>query len=194
MTATTSTASHHDADRFADRHIGPNEAETHAMLELLGYSSLDAMIDAAVPRRIRMGRSLRLPAGKSEYDALRGMRQMASRNERYQSYLGMGYHNCITPPVIQRNVLENPGWYTAYTPYQAEIAQGRLEALLAFQTMVMDLTGMPIANASLLDEATAAAEAMTMSHANRSKDKIKNNAIKFFVSNTCFPQTVDVLK
>lgn len=135
------------------------------MLDVLGYQTLDALIDAAVPRRIRMARPLAIHAGWSEHEALHRMRHMASRNELYRSYLGMGYSDCITPPVIQRNILENPGWYTAYTPYQAEIAQGRLEALLNFQTMVMDLTAMDIANASLLDEATAAAEAVALSHA-----------------------------
>ena len=160
-----------------------------AMLQLLGYDSLDALIDEAVPRRIRMKASLALPAGLSEYGALKQMRQMASRNELYRSYLGMGYSDCITPPVIQRNILENPGWYTAYTPYQAEIAQGRLEALLNFQTMVMDLTAMEIANASLLDEATAAAEAAALCHAVKGEGRTT-----FFVSDECHPQNIDVVR
>jgi glycine dehydrogenase len=188
MTATTSTAPTTGADSFAARHIGPSAAETEAMLELLGYSSLDALIDAAVPRRIRMTKPLAIHGERSEYEALRIMRQIASRNELYRSYLGMGYSDCITPPVIQRNILENPGWYTAYTPYQAEIAQGRLEALLNFQTMVMDLTAMEIANASLLDEATAAAEAMGLSHA------VKPERSRYFVSDECHPQTIDVVR
>jgi glycine dehydrogenase len=189
MNATTPAASPSDADSFSSRHIGPNEAEIGEMLEVLGYASLDALIDAAVPTRIRMTRSLHLPPGKPEHQALREMRELATRNEAYRSFLGMGYHNCITPPVIQRNVLENPGWYTAYTPYQAEIAQGRLEALLAFQTMVMDLTAMPIANASLLDEATAAAEAVALSHAVKGESRTR-----YFVSDECHPQTIDVVR
>src|SRR5215470_6526045 len=135
MTATTPAATT-AADGFAPRHIGPRPEDAQAMLRLLGYSSLDDLIDAAVPRRIRMTRPLAIPAGLSEHEALSRMRKMASRNELYRSYLGMGFSDCITPPVIQRNILENPGWYTAYTPYQAEIAQGRLEALLTYQTMI----------------------------------------------------------
>jgi glycine dehydrogenase len=159
------------------------------MLELLGYKSLDALIDAAVPKRIRMAKPLDIHNGRSEYDALRLMRQIASRNELFRSYLGMGYSDCITPTVIQRNILENPGWYTAYTPYQAEIAQGRLEALLNFQTMVMDLTAMEIANASLLDEGTAAAEAMGLAHGS-----VKGERSRYFVSDACHPQTIDVVR
>ncbi len=159
------------------------------MLELLGYPSLDALIDAAVPRRIRMAKPLAIHEGRSENEALRAMRQSAARNELYRSYLGMGYNDTITPPVIQRNILENPGWYTAYTPYQAEIAQGRLEALLTFQTMIMDLTAMEIANASLLDEGTAAAEAMGLSHGS-----VKGDRSRYFVSDECHPQTIDVVR
>src|SRR6266702_4393971 len=146
-------------DVFVERHIGPGPEDVGAMLETLGYPSLDACIDAVVPADIRLPRPLGIPAAASEQAAL------AAKNEVWRSYLGMGYHDCITPPVILRNVLETPGWYTAYTPYQAEIAQGRLEALLHFQTMVADLTGLEIANASLLDEATAAAEAMHLTEA-----------------------------
>jgi len=163
------------------------------MLELLGYKSLDALIDAAVPKRIRMSKPLAIHEGRSEYDALRSIRQTASRNELYRSYLGMGYNDTITPPVIQRNILENPGWYTAYTPYQAEIAQGRLEALLNFQTMIMDLTAMEIANASLLDESTAAAEAMGLSHASV-KGGRAGDRTRYFVSDECHPQTIDVVR
>jgi glycine dehydrogenase len=191
MPTTTSHASPHDADSFVFRHIGPNQAELAAMLELLGHESLDALIDAAVPKRIRMTKPLAIHEGRSESQALRLFRQLASRNELYRSYLGMGYSDCFTPPVIQRNILENPGWYTAYTPYQAEIAQGRLEALLNFQTMVMDLTAMEIANASLLDEGTAAAEAMALSHASV---KGGGSRSRYFVSDECHPQTIDVVR
>jgi glycine dehydrogenase len=185
----TSRATTREIDSFADRHIGPRHAETQAMLDLLGYKSLDALIDATVPEKIRMAKPLAIHAGRSEFEALRALRQIASRNELYRSYLGMGYSDTFTPPVIQRNILENPGWYTAYTPYQAEIAQGRLEALLNFQTMVMDLTAMEIANASLLDEGTAAAEAMTLSHGSA-----KSERTRFFVSDECHPQTIDVVR
>ena len=182
--------SHMDAGSFIPRHIGPNEAEQREMLRLLGFDSLDALIDATVPDSIRLRRPLAIHGGLSEYEALANMRRLASKNEIYRSYLGLGYADCITPPVIQRNVLENPGWYTAYTPYQAEIAQGRLEALLNFQTMVMDLTGLEIANASLLDEGTAAAEAMAMAYAARGKA----GKDTFFVADSCHPQTIDVVQ
>ncbi|HEY0969959.1 MAG TPA: aminomethyl-transferring glycine dehydrogenase [Gemmatimonadales bacterium] len=178
------------AGSFVERHIGPNPAEVTEMLGTLGYDSLDAFIDAVVPEGIRMKRPLALPPGMGETDILAEMREVAAQNRVMRSYIGMGYHGCIVPPVIQRNVLENPGWYTAYTPYQAEIAQGRLEALLNFQTVVMDLTGMEIANASLLDEGTAAAEAMAMSHA------VAGTAGRevFFVSEECHPQTIEVVR
>ena len=159
------------------------------MLELLGYRTLDALIDATIPKRIRMAKPLAIHGARTEFEALRAMREMAHSNEIYRSYLGMGYADTITPPVIQRNILENPGWYTAYTPYQAEIAQGRLEALLNFQTMIMDLTAMPIANASLLDEGTAAAEAMGLSHGS-----VKGDRVVYFVSDECHPQTIDVVR
>ncbi|MEC4853475.1 MAG: glycine dehydrogenase (aminomethyl-transferring), partial [Jaaginema sp. PMC 1079.18] len=136
---------------FANRHIGIDAPEIEQMLKVLGYSSLDALIDDAVPATIRTPSPLNLPPAQTEAAALAQLRQIASKNQVCRSFIGMGYHDCITPPVIQRNILENPGWYTAYTPYQAEIAQGRLEALLNFQTMIIDLTGMEIANASLLD-------------------------------------------
>ncbi len=158
------------------------------MLGLLGYPSLEALIDEAVPSRIRLRRPLRLPPARSEHEVLATLKDIASQNQVFRSYIGMGYHDCITPPVIQRNLLENPGWYTPYTPYQAEIAQGRLEALLNFQTMVIDLTGLDVANASLLDEATAAAEAMHLCQS------LKPGTTAFFVSAECHPQTIDVVK
>ena len=177
-------------DTFARRHIGPQAAEVESMLVEVGYASLDELVDDVVPPAIRLRRALELPAAKGEREALESLRAMMDQNKVFRSYIGQGYYDTVTPPVIQRNILENPGWYTAYTPYQAEIAQGRLEALLNFQTMVADLTGLDIANASLLDEATAAAEAMTMLHAVR----VNPAAQRFFVSNTCHPQTLDVLR
>ncbi len=178
------------ADSFIPRHIGPHGAAAAEMLATVGYDSLDAFIDAVVPPNIRLGRPLALHDGWSEHEALAAMRRTALKNRILRSYIGMGYSGTFTPPVIQRNILENPGWYTAYTPYQAEVAQGRLEALLNFQTMVMDLTGMEIANASLLDEGTAAAEAMTMSNGLKGAD----GKHRFFVSDECHPQTIDVVK
>ncbi|MES2678361.1 MAG: aminomethyl-transferring glycine dehydrogenase [Bacteroidota bacterium] len=181
-------------DKFASRHNGPREQEVKAMLKKIGVSSVDELINQTVPPHIRLKQPLRVAPAMSEYQYAKHLKALGKKNKTFRSYIGLGYYNNILPAVIQRNVLENPGWYTAYTPYQAEIAQGRLEAILNFQTMVMDLTAMPIANASLLDEATAAAEALFMFYSNRSKDKVKNNANKFFVSNTCFPQTIDVVK
>jgi glycine dehydrogenase len=175
-------------DAFVRRHIGPRPEETAAMLKLLGYADLDAMVDAAVPGPIRLGRALQLPAARTEHEALAALKDIASQNQVCRSYIGMGYYDCITPAVIQRNVLENPGWYTQYTPYQAEISQGRLEALLNFQTMVADLTALDVANASLLDEATACAEAMTMCH------RLKDERNVFFVSETCHPQNIAVVR
>src|SRR5688572_6581175 len=181
-------------DKFVSRHNGPREQEVKAMLKKIGASSIDDLISQTVPKHIRLKKPLNIAPAMSEYQYAKHLKALGKKNKVFRSYIGLGYYNNILPAVIQRNVLENPGWYTAYTPYQAEIAQGRLEAILNFQTMVMDLTGMPIANASLLDEATAAAEALFMFYSNRSKDKVKNNAIKFFVSNTCFPQTIDVVR
>ena len=175
-------------DRFVHRHIGPRSADACDMLKQLGYSGLDAMIDDAVPKPIRLARPLQLPAARSEHEVLAALKDIASQNQVCRSFIGMGYYDCITPAVIQRNVLENPGWYTQYTPYQAEISQGRLEALLNFQTMVADLTGLDIANASLLDEATAAAEAMTMCHA------LKDGRNIFFISQSCHPQNIEVVQ
>ncbi|MEO6884476.1 MAG: aminomethyl-transferring glycine dehydrogenase [Bacteroidia bacterium] len=181
-------------DVFAARHNGPRKNEITQMLKKIGVQSLDELIDQTIPANIRLKKPLDLAAGMSEYDYQKHLRVLASKNKVFKSYIGLGYYNTIIPAVNQRNVLENPGWYTAYTPYQAEIAQGRLEALLNFQTMIMDLTGMEIANASLLDEATAAAEAMTMLYNNRSREAMKNEANQFFVSDECYPQTIDTLK
>jgi glycine dehydrogenase len=164
------------------------------MLQTIGVSSIDELIDLTVPKEIRLKKPLDLPGSKSEHWYLRELEKLAAKNKLFRSYIGMGYYNTIVPPAIQRNVLENPGWYTSYTPYQSEIAQGRLEALINFQTMVMDLTGMEIANASLLDEATAAAEAMNMFYALRSREAVKREANIFFVETNTFPQTIDVLK
>jgi glycine dehydrogenase len=177
-------------DRFVHRHIGPNADEVRAMLQVCGFGTLDELIDRTVPAAIRRSEPLNLPASRSEYGLLNELRELAKQNQVFKSYIGMGYHDTITPPVIQRSVIENPDWYTPYTPYQAEISQGRLEALLNFQTMVTDLTGMEIANASLLDEGTAAAEAMAMAHSIRGSED--NNRI--FVSDACHPQTIDVLQ
>ncbi|HBE57243.1 MAG TPA: glycine dehydrogenase (aminomethyl-transferring) [Cyanobacteria bacterium UBA11149] len=175
-------------DSFVTRHIGPSASDIEQMLKILGFSTLDELIDGAIPASIRLQKPLNLPKAQSEYAALAQLKEIASKNQIFRSFIGMGYSDCITPPVIQRNILENPGWYTAYTPYQAEIAQGRLEALLNFQTMIIDLTGLDIANASLLDEGTAAAEAMTMSYGIS-----KTNANAFFISQTCHPQTIAVV-
>jgi glycine dehydrogenase len=181
-------------DKFVNRHNGPREKDIKAMLEKIGAKSVDELIDQTIPSAIRLKSPLKLSAGMTEYNYHKHLRGIAARNKVFKTYIGLGYSNTIVPPVIQRNILENPGWYTAYTPYQAEIAQGRLEALLNFQTMIMDLTGMEIANASLLDEATAAAEAMAMLYSNRTREQVKNNAVKFFVSDECYPQTIDLLK
>src|SRR5262245_21148025 len=181
-------------DSFQSRHIGPDAAERDAMLKVAGAASLDALIDEAIPARIRLKQPPDLPDAKSEYEFLRDLRLTAAKNQVFKSYIGLGYYGTVTPSVILRNVLENPGWYTPYTTYQAEIAQGRLESLLNFQTMVRDLTGMEVANASLLDEATAAAEAMTMLHRVQAK-RIDSQvgAPQFFVADSVYPQTLDVL-
>jgi glycine dehydrogenase len=176
-------------DTFVPRHVGPDEADVARMLATLGLASLDALIDETVPDAIRLRRPLALPPLRGEQELLDDLRLIAGRNQVFRSFLGMGYHGCITPAVIQRNILENPGWYTAYTPYQAEIAQGRLEALVNFQTMIADLTGLPLANASLLDEATAAAEAMHMCHA-----ADRHGRKRFFVADDCHPQTIAVVR
>src|SRR6266513_2932849 len=176
---------------FADRHIGPNADEVAQMLRELGFENLDALLDATVPKNIRLNRPLELPKGKSENEALAELRALSLKNKVARNFIGAGYSDTITPPVIQRNILENPGWYTAYTPYQAELAQGRLEALLNFQTMVTDLTALDIANASLLDEATAAAEAMALCYHAGAPRNTRN---KFFVADNCHPQTTAVVR
>ncbi|HML95252.1 MAG TPA: aminomethyl-transferring glycine dehydrogenase [Thermodesulfobacteriota bacterium] len=180
-------------DRFSARHIGPGGDDTSAMLKEVGAASLDALIDETVPASIRLEEPLDLPPGLSEHRLLRELRAISKKNRVFKSYIGLGYYGCVVPGVIQRNVLENPGWYTQYTPYQAEISQGRLEALLNFQTMVSDLTGMEIANASLLDEGTATAEAMTMMLRAAGKKAASGGEPIFFVSEKCFPQTIDVV-
>ncbi len=177
-----------DPNSFARRHIGPNEEEVRVMLREVGFEDLDSLVEAAVPRNIRLDRDLNLPEAKSEMEALAELRAISRKNKIPRSFIGCGYSDCITPPVIQRNILENPGWYTAYTPYQAELAQGRLEALLNFQTMITDLTALEIANASLLDEATAAAEAMALCRA------VVPNRKTFFVADNCHPQTIAVVQ
>lgn len=179
---------------FSSRHIGLSEADIKQMLKVIGESSVDSLIEKTVPQSIRLDQPLQLSAPMSEYQYLNHLKEIASKNEVFKSYLGLGYYNIKVPAVIQRNILENPGWYTAYTPYQAEIAQGRLEALLNFQTMVTDLTAMDIANASLLDEPTAAAEAMALMFHARSKELKKGEVKKLFVAEDCFPQTIDLLK
>ena len=203
------------SDWFARRHIGPSTDERDRMLETIGAPSLDALIDEAIPASIRLQRPLTLPPPESEHQYLRRLAAVARRNKTFRSYIGLGYHDTITPSVVLRMVMENPGWYTPYTPYQAEIAQGRLESLLNFQTMVTELTGMEVANASLLDEATAAAEAMTLLHRVRAAGR-RSSAFAsasadrrsaergggpdpaerglFLVSDRCLPQTIEVLR
>ena len=181
-------------DLFEKRHNGPRGSEVEKMLKVIGVSSVDNLIDQTIPASIRAKSPLNIEAGLSETRLIKYLKEIGSKNKKFKSFIGMGYYNTITPSVIVRNVLENPGWYTAYTPYQAEISQGRLEALLNFQTMIADLTGFKIVNASLLDEATAAAEAMIMLFNSRSRDAVKRGANKFFVSKKLFPQTIDVLK
>jgi glycine dehydrogenase len=180
-------------DQFLHRHLGPTDADIRDMLAALGLTSLDSLIDATVPEDIRLRKPLALGVPLSEHEALAALRAMHDRNQVFQSFIGMGYYDCVTPLVIQRNILENPGWYTAYTPYQAEIAQGRLEALMNFQTMVSDLTGLPVAGASLLDEATAAAEAMTMC-LRIAQHEGRTDRHRFFVAEDCHPQTIAVMQ
>ncbi|MFL5520921.1 MAG: glycine dehydrogenase (aminomethyl-transferring), partial [Gemmatimonadales bacterium] len=174
---------------FAYRHIGPRKEDVEEMAAFLGYASLDALIDAVVPEDIRLRRPLELPPGRGEREVLQALRGMAEQNQIFRSHIGMGYYGTFVPQVIQRNILENPGWYTAYTPYQAEISQGRMEALVNFQTMVCDLTGMAIANASMLDEATSAAEAMTLA-----RRSVKSKSNRFVVAGDCHPQTIEVIQ
>ena len=181
-------------NNFARRHNGPFGEEVKKMLEKIGVDSLDTLIDETVPKSIRMTGSLDLPDGINEFQYLNHIKEIGAKNKLFKSFIGLGYYNTISPGVIMRNILENPGWYTAYTSYQAEISQGRLEALLDFQTMVSDMTGMPVANASLLDEGTAAAESMIMLFNSRSRDSVKRDARKFFISENLFPQSIDVIR
>jgi len=181
-------------DNFVNRHNGPSPKDIEQMLKKIGAGSVDELINQIIPDNIRLKKPLKVDSAVSEFQYLKDLRKLASKNKVFRTYIGLGYNGTIVPPVVQRNVLENPGWYTAYTPYQAEIAQGRLEALLNFQTMVIDLTGMPIANASLLDEATAAAEAMAMLFSSRTKEAQTKGANVFFVDVATFPQTIDVVK
>ena len=179
---------------FLNRHLGPNESEIAQMTQAIGVENLEQLIAETIPADIRLKAPLNLPEGISEYAFQKKIQKLAKKNKLYANYIGMGYHPAIVPAVIQRNILENPGWYTAYTPYQAEIAQGRLEALFNYQTVVSDLTGMELANASLLDESTAAAEAMTLLFAVRTRDQKKNNVQRFFVDQNTLPQTIALLQ
>jgi len=183
-----------NTDSFALRHIGPRRSDLSEMLKTVGVESMDQLIFETIPSDIRLKKDIVLDTAMSEQEYLEHITELSSKNSVFKTYIGLGYHQAITPPVIQRNILENPGWYTAYTPYQAEIAQGRLEALLNYQTMVTDLTGMELANASLLDESTAAAEAMTLLFAVRERDQKKNGVNKFFVSEDILPQTLSLLQ
>lgn len=183
-----------NTDRFALRHIGPRKADLDNMLETIGVESIDELIFETVPAGIRLQKELDLAPAMSEYEFLNHIHELGNKNKQFRSYIGLGYNAGIVPAVIQRNILENPGWYTAYTPYQAEIAQGRLEALLNYQTMITELTGMELANASLLDESTAAAEAMTLLFAVRERAQKKEGVVKFFVDQDCLPQTKELLK
>ena len=176
-------------DIFSERHIGPRGPQIKEMLNVIGASTLEGLIDETVPNNIRIQSPLKLDQPMSESEYLEHIQSLGNKNIVFKSYIGMGYHPSNLPAVIQRNILENPGWYTAYTPYQAEIAQGRLEALLNFQSMVTDLTGMELANASLLDESTSAAEAMALLFAIRERAAVKAGGVKFFVSDDIFPQT-----
>ena len=179
---------------FLKRHLGPNEGEIKKMLNKVGVESLSQLLKETIPETIRLKHPIDLPDGISEYEFTKHINSLGKKNKLYKTYIGLGYHQTITPAVIQRNILENPGWYTAYTPYQAEIAQGRLEALFNFQTIICDLTGMELSNASLLDESTAAAEAMTMLYGSRSKEQKTNQAINFLVDENILPQTLSLLK
>ena len=182
------------SDNFIKRHNGPRNEEHKTMLDVTGTETVEQLIKETIPASIIRKEPLNLPSGMNEYELLNHMKALAARNEIYRTYIGLGYYNTILPGVIQRNILENPGWYTSYTPYQAEISQGRLEALLNYQTMICDLTGLPLANASLLDEGTAAAEAMIMAFNARPRAKVKDGATRFFIDEGIFPHTYDVLK
>ncbi|MEI6399681.1 MAG: glycine dehydrogenase (aminomethyl-transferring), partial [Pseudomonadota bacterium] len=175
--------------KFSDRHLGPTKSETTELLKYLNALSAEDLANRAVPKGIRLNRPLNLPKAATEVEALAHLKSIAKKNKIWRTYIGAGYCGTVVPPVIQRNILENPGWYTQYTPYQAEISQGRLEALLNFQTMISDLTALPVANASLLDEATAAAEAMMMSFSGRKNQ----DAVKYFVAKSCHPQVIELV-
>ena len=179
---------------FADRHIGINNLDKTNMLDYVGSKSIEELISETIPENIRLKKEMNLEPALSEQEYLSHIEKLGRKNKIYKSYIGLGYNQAIVPSVIKRNILENPGWYTAYTPYQAEIAQGRMEALLNYQTIICDLTGMQLANASLLDESTAAAEAMTMLYSLRNRDQKKNNVCKFFVSKSTLPQTISLLE
>ena len=181
-----------NSDEFSKRHNSVSESDEKAMLDVIGFGSTDELIDNTIPDSIRLQSDMDLDLPLTETQFLESFKKISSKNKKFKTYIGMGYYDCITPSVIKRNILENPGWYTAYTPYQAEIAQGRLEALINYQTMVCDMTGMEIANASLLDEGTAASEAMTMFYRLRKGEKKLAN--KFFVSEKSFPQTIELMK
>ncbi|MDD3151697.1 MAG: aminomethyl-transferring glycine dehydrogenase [Bacteroidales bacterium] len=181
-------------NNFINRHVGPDKVQTDKMLKKIGVSSIEELIALTIPEKIRFKKDLDLPKGMNEYEYISFLKGLGAKNKIYKSYIGLGYYNTIVPGVVQRNILENPGWYTSYTPYQAEISQGRLEALLNFQTMVSDLTGMPVSNCSLLDEGTAAAEAMIMTYHCRSRERVKRGDNKFFVSENVLPQSIAVVK
>ncbi|TFH22038.1 MAG: glycine dehydrogenase (aminomethyl-transferring), partial [Bacteroidia bacterium] len=181
------------SDLFSQRHLGPRQSEIKEMLETIGVGTMDELVSRTIPKAILRSQFMNLPDAMDEHSYLERMREIAGRNLRFRTYMGLGFYNTILPPVIQRNILENPNWYTSYTPYQAEISQGRLEALLNYQTVIMELTGLEIANASLLDESSAAAEAMIMLFNARSRSAVKEGRNNFFVDENIFPQTKAVL-
>ena len=181
-------------NNFASRHNGPQAEDVKTMVKTIGVASVDELIDKTIPKQIRFEDKINLPDGMNEFEYLNHIKAIAAKNKIYKSYIGMGFYNTILPGVLQRNILENPGWYTSYTPYQAEISQGRLEALFTFQTVIASMTSMPLANCSLLDEATADAEAMLMFYYSRSREQQKNKVVKFFVDETLFPYCIEVLK
>ena len=181
-------------NNFIKRHNGPTEADEKKMLEVIGVNSTEQLVDEIISPDIRLDHELNIGRGLNEYECISHLKELGAKNKQYKSFIGMGYYNVITPGVITRNILENPGWYTAYTPYQAEISQGRLEAWFNFQTVISDLTSMPLANASLLDEATAAAETMIMFYHERTRAQVKAGVNKIFVADDMFPQTIEVIK
>lgn len=181
-------------NNFINRHNGPTAADAEKMLKVIGVASQEQLISEIISPEIRLPQDLNIGRGMNEYECISHLKALGAKNKQYRTYIGLGYYNTITPGVIMRNILETPGWYTSYTPYQAEVSQGRLEALLNFQTVISDLTAMPLANASLLDEGTAAAEAMLMFWHARSRAQVKAGVKKFFVANDVFPQTIEVIK